>query len=812
MLASLPSLLLLSAPQLDAPAVELGPFVPDVSAVASSPALPTTVYFAAGASLLRSQDGGATLLPSGWTSSDSIEDLTVASDGRVYVAAGRGVHVSLDGGTTFAPTTFQSASTARALAVAVHPGDPLQVWVGVSRGSSGTAGAVARSLDGGATWTAVSLPGSVGDCVAIDIDPAQPSRVAVLRGTYNVHLSTNGGASWAISTYVNAGDRGQDVSFVQGGVVVSTSARIVRSTDLGATWTTPAAPALYGSLFSTPGVHDLVRDPSQPGRLVGASVVAGLVETTDSGLTWSALAGARVPAGAAAFTGGGALAVGTPFGAIWRGPGGAFAGSQSGPGAVPDVNVPEVLDLSLDPVDGERMAAIARRIDGGFLTGTALLTSEDRGGSWSLELGLPRAPVSIAHDATGVLHVGARLDGVPTGWSEALLRRSAAGWDAIGPLTLAGNQGAVLDVAIDSSALGGLYVVTETAPVGFGRELGLWRSLSGGQFWGRTDVSSSDMLGGEPELVVFGGALTGIPRVAYVQRLPSGGFPGGESVRLSEDGGLTWRFLDSASYFDGESLHIAAGGSEPERIYVAKHTVGGFPLQTRFTDDGGFTWTDIGDDLIVPTRLATSPIEEGVYYATSALGVERRSYLGGAVESLSTIAGEVIDVRVSAPDDTLLAAYGESGIWLHVIPRTTGTSYCGPAVVNSSGAPAELRMEGSSSVAADDLRLVARRLPPQVFGMPFIGDASDFVPGAVGSTGILCVGGGIGRFLGQVQSSGADGLIAFQLDLGALPSPNNTYQAMPGQVRYFQLWFRDVTPAGAPTSNFTDAVAVSFRN
>ena len=142
-------------------------------------------------------------------------------------------------------------------------------------------------------------------------------------------------------------------------------------------------------------------------------------------------------------------------------------------------------------------------------------------------------------------------------------------------------------------------------------------------------------------------------------------------------------------------------------------------------------------------------------------------------------------------------------------PPTIGTSYC-VAAPNSTGAPARIRAYGSDEAVANLLVLDADGLPPQQFGYFLTGQVPGFVGGPGGSQGNLCLIGQIGRFVapGQVQSSGASRRIQLQLDLTNLPIGAGQAVA-PGETWNFTLWYRDENPG--PTSNFTDAVGVTFR-
>jgi hypothetical protein len=63
---------------------------------------------------------------------------------------------------------------------------------------------------------------------------------------------------------------------------------------------------------------------------------------------------------------------------------------------------------------------------------------------------------------------------------------------------------------------------------------------------------------------------------------------------------------------------------------------------------------------------------------------------------------------------------------------------------------------------------------------------------------------------GQIQNSGTAGEFSLALDLNAVPSPTGFLSVAPGDTWHFQAWHRDAT-GGQTTSNFTDAVAVTFQ-
>ncbi|QDV06273.1 hypothetical protein Poly30_17810 [Planctomycetes bacterium Poly30] len=135
-----------------------------------------------------------------------------------------------------------------------------------------------------------------------------------------------------------------------------------------------------------------------------------------------------------------------------------------------------------------------------------------------------------------------------------------------------------------------------------------------------------------------------------------------------------------------------------------------------------------------------------------------------------------------------------------------GTNYCGPAVPNSSGASGTVRATGSPFVANNDLGLLASALPTSSFGFFIVSSTQGFAANPGGSQGNLCVGGAVGRFIGQIQNSGATGEIAVTVDLTQIPQPTGPVVGAAGESWNFQCWFRDANPT--ITSNFTDAIEV----
>ena len=102
-------------------------------------------------------------------------------------------------------------------------------------------------------------------------------------------------------------------------------------------------------------------------------------------------------------------------------------------------------------------------------------------------------------------------------------------------------------------------------------------------------------------------------------------------------------------------------------------------------------------------------------------------------------------------------------------------------------------------------------LPPNKFGYFLTSFGTDYVPLFGGGMGNLCLAAPIYRLStppsGQVLDSGPQGRFILTLDLNVMPSG---IILQPGDVLFFQAWFRDVV-GGTQTSNTSDGLEIRFR-
>lgn len=167
-------------------------------------------------------------------------------------------------------------STDPILSLAVDPANPAVLLAGTSRG-------VARSEDGGSTWTR----GSGGDTPSVWLHPAV--RGLALAGGVGVERSTDGGVTWKRASAPNALFLGFAADLVSGRLFASaTSTRVAGgffiSDDQGATWTSVPGPA--GVLVADGAPHPVLYVVTQGGEID---------RSTDEGATWTRVLDASRP-------------------------------------------------------------------------------------------------------------------------------------------------------------------------------------------------------------------------------------------------------------------------------------------------------------------------------------------------------------------------------------------------------------------------------------------------------------------------------------------------------------------------------------
>lgn len=280
----------------------------------------------------------------------------------------------------------------------------------------------------------------------------------------------------------------------------------------------------------------------------------------------------------------------------------------------------------------------------------------------------------------------------------------------------------------------------------------------------------------------------------------------------------TWPVEDAAFTPSGE-LMVMEGGALG--IVLRRYGVTGTPLWTYIgtfntVNFGQVESLDGGDAVLLayhdPNAYPYRDAKLVFVGAGGALVGEERFLAAGVVRGHATMALDRrgnLWVGATRYEGGFDPAGGET---LKVVPGGDPSGVlCTQATPNSTGVAGRLRAAGSGVAAADNLTLVADRLPAGQSVMFLASRTAGFLANPGGSLGDLCLGGSIGRYArpGQLRRTSPVGLASLQLDLPATPSGPGTVAVLAGETWHFQAWHRDVV-GGAAVSHMTGAVTVGF--
>jgi hypothetical protein len=185
------------------------------------------------------------------------------------------------------------------------------------------------------------------------------------------------------------------------------------------------------------------------------------------------------------------------------------------------------------------------------------------------------------------------------------------------------------------------------------------------------------------------------------------------------------------------------------------------------------------------------------------------AYMGAgvAIEGDTALVGAHLDDNDAGPDAGTVLVYDLPPCYIDLYcfceSGPCGNSDSTAGCVSSDDRGALLyALSGSTSVASDDLTLEAAHLPPQKFGILFMGANQAHLPFG---DGYMCVAGSVFRY-SPPQNSGSAGQIVFGPGLTALS--NGRIDA--AETWRFQTWYRDpMGPCGGPF-NLTNALTATF--
>ena len=230
-------------------------------------------------------------------------------------------------------------------------------------------------------------------------------------------------------------------------------------------------------------------------------------------------------------------------------------------------------------------------------------------------------------------------------------------------------------------------------------------------------------------------------------------------------------------------------------LYQISNGGGDFDVTAEFLGGGSATFTLNGPDWFGGSYAGTAGVD--------IANPDNNLSITEGVVDLSASAGEWLTAITFSNRTNTNAGYAI--LAGNLTAEAIGTSFCSPAMPNSTGSPGVLQAVGSTTASINALLLVASDLPTGEMG--YMLNSMNTGSLSVLNSGVLCLGSGKGRHTAQAANSGSRGIIITPIDLTSLPrSSNGPAAVMAGETWYFQLWHRD-----GSGSNFTDAVCITYQ-
>jgi photosystem II stability/assembly factor-like uncharacterized protein len=579
----------------------LGPFGGDVQHIAHSPASPSTVVAGSNSvfssKFLRSTDGGATWQVSNPFPDQTIFSLRFVANGRLFAATSGGMWVSDDAGTSFA--RYQLGAFApigvQQFAFSAEP-VPTALWVAPSRSQS-TDPALIRSLDGGTTFSALSLPVQLAQFDQVrSIAVSAGAQASVY--TVAIAVSSNVGANAAVFVSTDSGNTwvnrsaglptnnvlnkiefiGAELYLVGGQSFANQRFGAFRSTDLGQTWT-----ALHDSSWPSLAFNDV--ELLSDGTLVLATANLGVYRRSPAqvwtlGVPGASVAGLNIRAlstdGTTLLVGGEQVAVlaSTDFGS-------SFVSSRIG------VNLLRINDIVVNPFNvNDLIASSSNDGNSGGVYG-----SLNGGQNWQFE-NVPATrfgKATIASDQS----VFVVSTGPTTIATEGLYRRLPSfdpiqnrTWVSIGP-----DTGPLFDTDLGdvetSANTPGLIFTGGSNRVGNQDNASIWRADSygtnnSGPAWQRV-YTGSDYKTLEIALGDDGKHL-----LAVLQKTRTLG--DGITLIRSEDNGNTWSPANSGLAQQMINPSLCRAADSPQHFFLSALTNTPQGMVLYETNDAGLSW------------------------------------------------------------------------------------------------------------------------------------------------------------------------------------------------------------------------------
>ncbi|HEY3180325.1 MAG TPA: hypothetical protein VGL25_15770 [Casimicrobiaceae bacterium] len=449
----------------------------NVLALAIDPVNPSTLYVGTDVGAFKSADSGRNWAPVNNGLGDAMQVTVIAVDpvtpATLYAGTSGGVFKSTNGASSWISSNAGLSGLAPRV-ITIDPTSPATVYVGVDDTIGDFNYGVFKSTDGGTTWARIyrSLPyedGGAPSASSLVIDSSSPSRLYMAIGA-GLAKSLDGGASWSTVNAIASPVRllAIDPTSTATVYVGTYNGLVFKSTDAGDHWMS-ASDGLQAS-----NVNAIAMAASAPATLyVGVS--NGIFRSSDRAETWTHLTlGVRnvgvgpvavdpVMASTIYANAGGAVAKTTDGGVHWADSGLGLAGE-------------EVLRFVIDPTSPSTLYAI---------TFHSIYKSNDAGAHWApLANGLPSFGVrllTIAPSSPSTLYAGVNFSGVLKSKDGGLTwARVNNGLTAVGIY--------VSDLAVDPTNADVVYVATP--PTGRpDTDAKLFKSTDGAAHWRQVPIA-----------------------------------------------------------------------------------------------------------------------------------------------------------------------------------------------------------------------------------------------------------------------------------------------------------------------------------
>lgn len=246
--------------------------------------------------------------------SRGVEEINIVDANTVWALAFDGTSstnviqeftLTTNGGTTWTPGVIDIGNPAVSINN-ISPVSATTAWISAVNGTDGSGSCIFKTTDGGATWDQQNTAGYTSSTSFINYVHFFNENVGIsagdpANGEFEIYRTTDGGANWTLVPGANIpnplsnewGYNGGNSAIGNNAWIVTNKGRILKTTDMGLTWTVSQAPLTdFGSALPANSGRLIFSDANN-GCLLKTSGTAAVpvytfYTTTNGGTTWSA--------------------------------------------------------------------------------------------------------------------------------------------------------------------------------------------------------------------------------------------------------------------------------------------------------------------------------------------------------------------------------------------------------------------------------------------------------------------------------------------------------------------------------------------